>query len=174
MGYADKAQELEYLQYFISARESATGERLQFVRASEAPDFFCARSDGTIVGVEHTKVAYEADLSEIKRVFGEDREIDNFELFWAVWGSASKKDKKRMEPHWQKPEATILVLDLVEDEWPEDSLLAQDFAEFGFIEIWVSDYSSVEAFGEVTLLGVYPQSLWGMNGQGYLYGKPYG
>ena len=178
MSYADKDQELEYLQYFISARESATGERLELVKAGESPDFLCRRPSGSVVGVEHTKVAYEASLSEIKRVLGESREIDNFELFWAAHSSASKKDKKRKQPHWQTPNATILVLDLVEgyrlEDWPTDSSLASDFAEFGFIEVWLSDYSSVEAFREVTLLGIYPKNIWGLNGQGYLYGKPYG
>ena len=178
MAYADKDQELEYLQYFISARESATGERLELIRATESPDFLCRRPDGRIVGVEHTKVAYQASLSEIKRILGEDREIDNFELFWAAHSSASKKNEKRKEAYWQTPDATILVLDLVEgyrmNQWPDDSSLAADFAEFGFIEIWLSDYSSVEAFNEVTLLGIYPKDIWGLNGQGYLYGKPYG
>jgi hypothetical protein len=113
MGYADKDQELEYLQYFISARESATGERLQLIKATESPDFLCRRQNGSVIGVEHTKVAYDENLSEIKRVFGEDREIDNFELFWAAYGSASKKDEKRKKAYWQTPDATILVLDLV-------------------------------------------------------------
>jgi hypothetical protein len=178
VAYADKDQELEYLQYFISARESATGEQLKLVKATESPDFLCQRHDGTIVGVEHTKVAYDANLSEIKRIFGKDREIDNFELFWAAYSSASKKHEKRKKPYWQTPDATILVLDLVEGyrlhQWPDDSSLASDFDEFGFIEIWLSDYSSVDAFGEVTLLGIHPQTIWGLNGQAYLYGKPYG
>jgi hypothetical protein len=177
MGYADKDQELEYLQYFISARESAIGERLEITQASEAPDFICVRPDRTTVGVEHTKVAYEAELSESKRTLGEDREIDNVELFWAAYSSALKKSQKRKKTHWQTPDATILVLDLVEgyriEEWPDNSSLADDFADFGFIEIWLSDYSSVEAFSKVTLLGIYPHANWGLHGQGYLYGKPY-
>ena len=177
MAYADKDQEREFLQLFISARESATRERLEIIRSSEAPDFFCATPNGMIVGVEHTKIAYAEEINGIMGIRQEDRQIDNFELFWATHVAVSKKAQKRQRPHWQTPDSTILVLDMVQgyriQDWPNDSSLSDEFADFGFLEIWLSDHSSIEAFGEVTLLGVYPPSIWGLNGQGYLFGIRY-
>jgi hypothetical protein len=49
----------------------------------------------------------------------------------------------------------------------------EHFSHSGFLEIWILDHSSIEAFGEVTAIGLYPASIWGIRGQDYLWGVPY-
>jgi len=58
--------------------------------------------------------------------------------------------------------------------WARDASLADDYADSGFVEIWLADYSTMEAFGEVRLIGLYPPRFWGTHRQPALEGKPYG
>lgn len=178
MAFFDKDSEREHLEYFLSARASATGEKLTLVLESESPDFVCKRPDGAFVGIEHTRIEYNPERTEILescRMY--DGELDNFAIIWAAARAIAAKEHKRRKPHWKYPDATILVLDLPEgyrlEKWPEDSSRSQDFSQSGFLEIWISDHSSIEAYGEITAIGLYPQSIWGIQGQGYLWGVPY-
>ncbi len=178
MAYFDKESEREHLEYFLSARASAMGERLQLVADSEAPDFICKRPDGGVVGIEHTRIEYDPDRTEILESCGRyDGELDNFALVWAAARAIAAKEAKRRKAHWQLPDATILVLDLPDkfrlEDWPKDASLSEEFRHSGFVEVWLSDHSSIEAFGEVTAIGLYPKSIWGIQGQGYLWGVPY-
>jgi len=178
VAHFDKDEERRHLLRFLSARKSATGEELTLLADHESPDFICARPDGRQVGVEHTKVAYHPEQTELRHACRDyDDDKDNWEIMWAAYVSLAKKEAKRRKSHWHFPDATILVLDLVEgcrfEDWPEDADQAEDFSESGFLEVWLSDHSSVEAFGEVTAIGLYPKSIWGIQGQGYLWGPPY-
>lgn len=177
MAFFDKDSEREHLEYFLSARASATGEELMLLSESEAPDFVCKRPNGNLVGVEHTKIEYDPERTEILqfcRVY--NGELDNFAVIWAGAWAIAAKERKRRKAHWKYPDATILVLDLPEgyrlEAWPTDSSLSQDFSHSGFLEVWISDHSSIEAYGEVTAIGLHPSSIWGIQGQGYLWGVP--
>lgn len=174
----DKDTERTDLLHFLDARASATDEKLVLAEDSEAPDFICQRPDGTRIGVEHTRIAFNSDQTELRRVLREVHEgHDNFDLIWSAVHAIARKEGKRRKPHWEFPDATILVLDLPEgdriEKWPEETSLAEEFADSGFLEIWISDHSSLEAYGEVTAIGLYPSSIWGIQGQGYLWGPPY-
>jgi hypothetical protein len=178
MAFFDKDSEREHLEYFLRARTSAMGEQLTLLADSEAPDFICNRPDGGLVGIEHTKVEYDPERTEIlESCRAYDGELDNFAIFFAAARAIANKERKRRKPHWKHPNATILVLDLPEgyrfEDWPADSSLADEFSDSGFIEVWISDHSSIEAYGEATAIGLYPSSIWGIQGQGYLWGVPY-
>jgi hypothetical protein len=178
MAYFDKDVEREYLNYFLSARKYATGEELILVSNSESPDFICRRPNGAFLGVEHTRIEYNPERTEILQACrAYNGELDNFAILWAAAHATAKKEAKRRKPYWKYANATILVLDVLEryrfEDWPEDSSLSDDFSNFGFIEIWISDHSSIEAHGETTAVGLYPSLIWGIQGQGYLWGVPY-
>lgn len=178
VAYFNKDSEREHLNYFLSARKYATGEELVLVRDCESPDFVCRRPDGAFVGIEHTRIEYDPERSEILEACRVGTgELDNFAIFWAAARAMATKEAKRRKPFWKYPDATILVLDLPEgyriEDWPEDSSMSADFSNSGFMEVWISDHSSIEAYGEVTAIGLYPSSIWGIQGQGYLWGVPY-
>ncbi len=120
-----KDLEREHLDYFLSARRYATGGELTLVTDSEAPDFVCKRPSGELVGVEHTRIEYNPERTEILHACrAYDGELDNFAVFGLLRDLANK-ESKRGKPHWKYPDATILVLDLPEgyrfEAWPEDS-----------------------------------------------------
>jgi hypothetical protein len=178
VAFFNKESEREHLEYFLAARASATGEKLSLVAESEAPDFVCSRPYGELVGIEHTRIEYDPERTEILESCGANNgELDNFAVFWAAARAIAFKESKRRKSHWKHPAATILVLDLPEayrfEDWPADSSMADNFSNSGFIEVWISDHSSIEAYGEVTAIGLYPASIWGTQGQGYLWGVPY-
>ena len=178
MAYFDKDSEREHLNYFLSARKYATGEELVLVSDCESPDFVCRRPDGAFVGIEHTRIEYDPERSEILEACRVGTgELDNFAILWAAARAMATKEAKRRKPFWKYPDAAILVLDLPEgyrlEDWPEDSSMSADFSNSGFVEVWISDHSSIEAYGEVTAIGLYPSSIWGIQGQGYLWGVPY-
>jgi len=176
MSQNDSYGEKISLEQFIDARESATGERLALVIGGESPDFDCRRPNGDIVGVEFTQILHDVHSFEIKRVLKEDYEMDNFGVFEAAYHAVSKKEEKRKKPHWRRPESTILVLDMMEvtriHPWPEEP--EELFDEHGFLEIWLADHSTISPHYYISLFGLYPPSIWGLNGQDYLFGKPYG
>lgn len=178
MAFFDKDSEREHVQYFLAARTSATGENLTLLADFESPDFVCTRPNGERVGVEHTRIEYNPErreILELSRAY--DDNLDNFAIFFAAARAIAIKESKRRKPHWKHPDATILVLDLPEghrfEEWPEDSSLSAEFSDSGFLEIWISDHSSIDSFGKATAIGLYPASIWGIRGQGYLWGVPY-
>lgn len=175
MARNDPEGEMFSLQQFINARESATGERLELISGGESPDFDCRRPNGNIVGVEITQILHDVHAFEIKRVLKEDYQMDNFGVFWAAYHAVVKKEEKRKKLHWRRPESTILVIDMMEvrrvHPWPEEP---EDFEGYGFLEIWLADHSTIEPYNHIALFGLFPSNIWGLNGQDYLFGKPYG
>jgi hypothetical protein len=178
MAYDDKENERWCVERFLRARKSATGEALSLVSDSEAPDFICRRPNGEVVGVEHTRILYNPERDEIRQYLGTyDPDSDNFQVLWGSAVALAKKEAKRRKPHWKYPDSTILVLDLIGhtriESWPEDDTLSDDFKDSGFIEVWISDHSSIETHGEVMAIGLFPKERWGIQGQGYLWAPPY-
>lgn len=174
----NKETERTNLLHFLNARNSATGEKLTLAEDSEAPDFVCTRPNGTKLGVEHTMICFDSEQTELRHALREEHDgHDNFDLVWSAALAIAKKEAKRRKPHWKIPDATILVLDLPEggriEDWPDEESLAAEFSNSGFLEIWISDHSSLDAYGEVTAIGLYPPAIWGIQGQGYLGGPPY-
>lgn len=136
------------------------------------------RPNGDYVGVEHTHIEYNPERTELLRSCDTyDGELDNFAVFFAAGSAIAKKERRRGERHWKYPDATILVLDLAEgyrlENWPGNPSLAENFRDSGFIEVWISDHSSIEQYGEVTAIGLYSPSIWGIQGHGHLWAVPY-
>ena len=177
MAYHDKDTEREDVARFLAARFHATGKELTILTDSEAPDFICTKPDGAQVAVEITKIEYNPERTEfLESIRAYTRELDNFAIFWAAATALAKKEAKRLKSHWKLPHATILVLDLPEgyrvEDWPEDSSYSNEFKNSGFLEAWISDQSSIETHGEVTVIGLFPTSIWGIQGQVYLWAPP--
>jgi hypothetical protein len=89
------------------------------------------------------------------------------------------KDKKRASPGWLHPRSTIFVIQLRGSDGEKmaaylDEQLMDEMAGTGFREIWIADYSPMEPYGEIQLIGVKPKRWRGLH-RHCLYGtKPYG
>jgi hypothetical protein len=170
--------EEEHVAKFLAAYEVVTGTILSVVSAGESPDFICVRESGETVGVELARSPHNREQAVYDRIWT-DRTISAFDLLAAVWGMISDKARKRQLPHWRTPKTTILVIELLDYgfdslDWANDASLADDFADTGFLEIWISDHSTIEAYGQVRLIGLFPPELYGLRHQPALEGKPFG
>jgi hypothetical protein len=168
------AEEVE-LQQFLDAYRQVTGKRLSLVCAAESPDFICAGSDGRRIGVELTKANGDQSLARWEKILDGSPCFNPFHVLDCIYASVEIKKAKRTA--WRFVGDTILVLQF--DYYPlsdvEDFLtpdLAKDFAECGFSEIWIADYTTLEAFDDIELFCLKPSQLWGL--QNRQLGKPYG
>ncbi len=173
-----KMVEEEHLSYFLDAYTTVTGTTLTVCGSGESPDFICTRDSGELVGVELARSPHDHDLAVHDRTWT-DRTMESYDLLDAISGIIAAKECKRLSPHWRTPSNTILVIELLDYSfdslrWTEHSSLSNDYASTGFIEIWLADHSTLEAFGEVRLIGLYPRCIWGLHRQPALEGKPYG
>ena len=154
--FGKKEVESMDLDYFLDAYKLLIGDAMRVVVYCESPDFVCQRQDGELVGIEVTEVhprePYDA-TAEIYRLWSKHRA--NY------------------------PVPTMLVLSLWgchlgSSRFAFDDYPIEDFDEGGgFSEIWVADYTELEAFSSVELYGLYPEHVRGY----YPYserGKPYG
>jgi hypothetical protein len=173
-----KMVEEQHLAYFLEAYRIVTGSELTFVGSGESPDFICARASGELVGVELARSPHDHERAVDDRIWG-DGTMESYDLLDAIGSMIAAKQRKREAPHWRTPNNTILVIDLLDYSfdslcWTEDLSLSDDYASTGFIEIWIADHSTLEAFREVRLIGLYPSHLWGLHSQPALQGKPFG
>lgn len=173
-----KMVEEQHLSCFLDAYSTVTGTHLTFASSGESPDFICARPSGELVGVELARSPHDHERTADDRIWG-DGTMESYDLLDAIGGMITAKQRKRESPHWRTPNNTILVIELLNYHfdslrWTEDSSLSGDYADAGFIEIWLADHSTLEAFGEVRLIGLYPPHFWGLHPQPALEGKPYG
>ena len=172
-----KLVEEEHLCYFLDAYRTVTGTTLTLSSWGESPDFTCTRGSGELVGVELARCPHDHDLALHDRIWTDCR-MESYDLLDAIGTIITSNEHKRQSPHWRTPNNTILVVELLHYSfdslrWTDDSSLSDDYARAGFIEIWLADHSTVEAFGEVRLIGLYPPHFWGVRPQPALEGKPY-
>ena len=102
-----------------------------------------------------------------------------YDLLDAVNIIIADKECKRQSTHWRTPDSTILVIELLDYKfdslaWTNENSFFSDYADTGFLEIWLADYSTLEAYGEVRLIGLYPPTFRGVHHQPAFEGKPYG
>ncbi|HWB02767.1 MAG TPA: hypothetical protein VG796_07055 [Verrucomicrobiales bacterium] len=167
-----------HLGHFIDAYAKVTGETLSVSSSGESPDFICTRPSGEVVGVELARSPHDYESASHDRHWT-DRTMETYRLLEAVWQMIAAKKAKREAPHWRTPDNTILVIELVDYtfnslSWASDASLSNDFADAGFVEIWLADHSTLEAFGKIRLIGLYPPRVWGVHRQPALEGKPFG
>ncbi len=171
-------EEIE-LEYLLDAYELVTGQRLSKVHAGERPDFICKRPNGSCVGVELTKVMREPVSVFLDRISCHRDHMSAIETLDYIFETVGRKADKRSQGGELYPKNTILVLQV--DGCPMSELttwisddLQPDFSSYGFAEIWVADYTGIEAFGDIELFGLHPLEWWGYHQRQNPHRKPYG
>jgi len=54
-----------------------------------------------------------------------------------------------------------------------DNQVIKELNEMGFYEIWLADYTILEAFGTIQLYGIKPERLQGLHNHSRTGNKPY-
>jgi hypothetical protein len=177
--FGKKLIEEESLLHFADAYNDATGCELAIIARQERPDFLCQRGDGTLCGVELTQVRRDPSTRWAEQVAGRREWMLAGDAVAAIYDLALEKDRKRQQSDWQCPNDTILVLQLVDCPFGElatNSLdvLSEDLTHLGFSEIWLADYTTLDAFREVQLFCATPGPLQGLYTRAHPNRKPYG
>jgi len=173
-----KMVEEEHLLRFLEAHAKVTGVSMKVVSNGESPDFICTRPSGERVGIELARSPHDHNDALWDRI-GTDRAMSAHDLLAAVHVIVADKQRKRQSVHWRTPDSTVLVIELLDYTfdsltWMQDRSFSSDYADTGFLEIWLADFSTMEAYGEVRLIGLYPPEFWGVHHQPALEGKPHG
>jgi len=166
-------EEIE-LEYFLEAYSLGTRE-LAVLSSSERPDFICSASDGSAVGLELVKIVRGDPQSKwADEVFFGRLHMEPGEVLWHIAGNVKGKDSKRSEPDWNFRDSTILVVQVMECPLRlfRSELDPNCLPHHGFEEIWLADYSELDAYGNVELFCMHPTRLWGYYPS--TRGKPYG
>jgi hypothetical protein len=174
-----KEIERDELALFLEAYEHATGERLKLGASGENPDFVCTRADGSWVGIELTKIRRDHHVARLERILARKETMGDYEMLEFIAHQLERKEKARASRYVKRVPETILVLQLVDGslsdgfQWMLDGLGA-DFADHGFAEVWLADYSDLDAYGDIELFGLFPASCWGYHERPWPDRKPYG
>lgn len=176
--HREKLIEEQHLSCFLQAYRTVTGTTLTIASGGGSPDFICARLCGELIGVEMTPSPHNNERAVDDRIWG-DRSMESYDLLEAIGGMITTKERKRESPHWRTPNNTILIVELLDDGfdsllWTEDSSISDEYPDTSFIEIWTADHSTLEAFGEVWLIGLYPAHFWGLPPQPAIERKHHG
>jgi len=75
----------------------------------------------------------------------------------------------RMEHLWGKE-----LVKIMRDPRDAQADRIKDFESYGFDEIWIADYTGLEAYGDIELFCLYPSEWWGFYERPNPYAKPYG
>lgn len=174
-----KENERNDLSYFIKAYKWVTGEQLTELGSCESPDFICARATGQEIGVELTEVRRGLWDALWDRILDRKYEADTQETLERIFELLEEKDKKRSRNYGNWADKTILVLQLCDCSLSSLQLfitddMRKDFLGYGFIEVWLADYTEIEAYGDVELFGLVPAKWWGYHRRRNPYRKPYG
>jgi hypothetical protein len=173
-----KEEEVEDIQLFLEAYERATGETLSIEDVGEAPDAICSRADGTIIGVEHTRVRRSPEGAHWDAVLNHKYEMDVGdtldEVNRLIFQKAQLRKKFRVANN-------ILIIALYETDFDVLVALAKEIPDdylvsTGFNEIWLADFKGVRdgAHREVRLFGLYPVQYRQVTDRSAYDQKPYG
>lgn len=176
---AKKESERIGLDYFIDAYEWVTGERLNQLCSCESPDFICARATEQQIGVELTEVRRGLWDALWDRILHLKYEADAQATLDRIFELIQKKDNARSINYGNWADKTILVLQLCDCSlWSLRQFLTddirEDFSAYGFVEIWLADYTEIEAYRDIELFGLFPLKWWGYHRRENPYRKPYG
>jgi hypothetical protein len=173
-----KMVEREEAELFLAEYAHVTGVELTLVGAGERPDFVCEKR-GRRYGLELVKAMQDPGQRRDEVILGGDGRLHGLDAALLVQEAAYAKEVKRVSPGWRYPNSTILVIELIGSDGEEmagylDDQLMDEMGQTGFREIWVADYSPMEAYGTIQLIGIKPKR-WRGPHQHQLYGtKPYG
>lgn len=176
-GYKKEA-ELEVLTYFNPIYEEVVEDFLEVVEASERPDFICKRNDGSLVGVEIVQVR-RGHPNEVfyDKIINKNIHIVPDQAIDLIQTLIYTKEEKRKSKDWKLSERTILIVQLQESPlWEIAGSLTEelfpDLPEYGFSEIWLADFSEIDAYNNIELFCLFPPHM-----EGYYkrpLQKPYG
>jgi hypothetical protein len=161
---AKKAHERYLADYFLAARSNVTTSALQILHADENPDFICSDDEGTLVGLEVAQVTRGPIDAFWARILDGQIELDPFDASSMIHSLIERKELARQERYSKKVHRCILMLTLVNS--PLQRLfvalegLQEDFSSHGFEEVWLVDYSDLDAYRNAELFGLYPAENW--------------
>jgi len=177
--YGKKLVEEMELEPFLKEYEWVTGLALQLVGRAERPDFIAQRSDGTELGIELSKIMRDPQSTFWARVLSGDEFADPVETAIYLQELIYRKDAKRSGSGWTLPDRTMLILQLMDSLFDQvisflDKQVIKELNETGFFEIWLADYTILEAFGTIQLYGIKPERWQGLHDHSKRGNKPYG
>ena len=177
--YGKKLVEEMELEPFLKEYEWITGLSLQLVGRAERPDFIAQRSDGTELGIELSKIMRDPKSAFWARVLSGEEFADPVESAIRLQELIYRKDAKRSGSGWTLPDRTVLVLQLMDSSIGQvafflDEQVIKELNETGFFEIWLADYTILEAFGTIQLYGIKPEKWQGLHDHSRTGNKPYG
>ena len=164
---AKKENESEHLRYFIEAYDNFLGKSLDIVSESERPDFICKRAKGKKVGIElaqirrgHPNDIFYDQIVKKQEYMLPDEAIDK------INETIFLKSEKLKEKNWQISGSNILVIELndiplyqIASYFEYTSL--PDVLTSGFQEIWLADFTGIEAYDNLELFCLFPKKLFG-------------
>ena len=177
--FGKKEIELDELYYFIDTYEMITGLKISKVERCERPDFIVNCSNGLSVGIELTKITKDPNTRFVERIH-RMKIIDNHDFVLnELYRLIEQKEHKIKDGNWALPQNTLLVLQLMDFNisellWVFDKSLQKDFTKNIFSEIWMADYSGIEAYGDIELFCLKPIKWWGYHQRLHPERKPYG
>jgi hypothetical protein len=176
--YGKKLTEEMELEPFLVEYELVTGLTID-VAPAERPDFIGQRSDNTDIGIELAKVTTDPEFRFCRQVLNRKEHMDPADTAIYLQELIYRKDTKRASPGWALPDHTILVVQLMESLLEEvtfflDEEVLAELNATGFLEIWLADYNSMEAYKTVQLFGIKPKKWQGIHSHSMTGTKPYG
>lgn len=174
-----KAAEENDLEPFLKEYERITNFSLKIIERTERPDFIVQRSDGTQLGIELTKVMRDPESLFWARVLSGEEFADPVKTAIHLQKLIYRKNAKRSGSGWTLPDRTLLVLQLMDSSIDQVVLFLNDqiikeLNETGFFEIWLADYTILDAFGTIQLYGIKPKMWQGLHSHSRTGNKPYG
>ncbi len=171
-------EEIE-LEPFLKEYELVTGLALQHVGRAERPDLITQRSDGAELGIELSKIMRTPQFAFWARVLSGKEFADPVETAICLQELIYRKDAKRSGSGWTLPNRMMLILQLMDSSFDQvisflDKQVIKELNETGFFEIWLADYTILEAFGTIQLYGIKPERWQGLHDHLRQGNKPYG
>ena len=174
-----KAAEENDLEPFLKEYERITNFPLKIIERTERPDFIVQRSDGTQLGIELTKIMRDPESTYWARVLNGEEQADPIDTAIHLQELIYRKDIKRSESNWKLSKRTVLLLQLMDSSIDQvvlflDVQIIKEINKTGFFEIWIGDYSILEAYGTIQLYGIKPKKWRGLHDHLNSGKKPYG
>lgn len=174
-----KAVEENDLEPFLKEYERITNFSLKIIERTERPDFIVQRSDGTQLGIELTKVMLDPESTFWARVLNGEEQADPVDTAIYLQEAIYRKDIKRSESNWKLSKRTVLLLQLMDSSIDQvvlflDVQIIKEINKTGFFEIWIGDYSILEAYGTIQLYCIKPKKWRGLHDHLNSGKKPYG
>jgi hypothetical protein len=173
-----KMVELDELAPFLDEYARITGSELSIINAGERPDFICEKGRRRY-GLELVKAMENPVQRKCEIMLGDTGQLYGRDATLRVQTAAYNKERKRASAGWRYPKSTILVIQLIGSDSEEmsahlDHRLMDEISETGFREIWIADYSPMEAYRTIQLFGVKPKRWRGLHRHRFYGTKPYG